>query len=413
MNHARLVTAAMISLATAAAICPRHLTAQDGPTALPTPTGNMSVATTVVHMVDSTRSARGDASGSGKRELVVQLWYPRTPTKDITVAPYIPDPRVLDALARGNPDSATFRSWQRLETASLLNVDVMALPWKVPFLVFSHGLGVSRSSYTALAQEIASHGNVVAVIDHPYGGVTVLENGEAAVADADPTPEWTARTAAIWAADASFVVSTMRGYLEAKNPPPILRHAAYLTDWNKVGMIGHSLGGVAAFEACRVDKRFKACVNMDGGTLGMFESTGIPRPTMLLRSQPQYSDEDLAAKGRTRAAWDEMGENIKAEVAKVLGKNTNVPAFSVQIAGTNHSHFSDYPFVYPQSISRFGGRNMDPNRVFQLTSEYVRGFLNCYLQGRPADILTRATPRGGVTVTQLTPAARKICTPVR
>src|SRR5262245_30861742 len=98
MNHARLVTAAIISLATAAAICPRQLSAQDGPSALPTPTGNMSVATTVVHMVDSTRSARGDASGSGKRELVVQLWYPRTPTKDITVAPYIPDPRVLDAL---------------------------------------------------------------------------------------------------------------------------------------------------------------------------------------------------------------------------------------------------------------------------------------------------------------------------
>jgi hypothetical protein len=241
----------------------------------------------------------------------------------------------------------------------------------------------------------------------------VLQSGEAAVADAEPTPEWSARTAAIWAADASFVVTTVRGYLEARNAPPILRHAAILTDWNKVGMLGHSLGGVAAFEACRVDKRFKACVNMDGGNIAMFESTGIPRPTMLLRSQPQYTDEELAAKGRTRAAWDELGENTKAEVAKVLGKVANVPSFSVQLAGTSPSHFSDYPFVYPQSIARFGGRSVDANRTFTLTSEYVLGFFGCYLQGRPADILTRATPRGGATVTQLTPASRKICTPVR
>jgi hypothetical protein len=414
MNHTRLAAAAILSLATAAGfVCASDVAAQSGATTLPTPTGNMSVATTIVRMVDSTRSARGEPGGAGKRELVVQLWYPRSPTKESTIAPYIPDPRVLDVLARNNPDSTTVRGWKGLETSALLDIDVMALPWKIPFIVFSHGLGVSRSSYTALTQEIASHGNVVALIDHPYGGVTVLANGEAVAADGEPNAEAAARTAAVWAADASFVVTTMRGYLESRNAPPIMRHAAILTDWNKVGMVGHSLGGVAAFEACRVDKRFKACVNMDGGNIAMFETTGIPRPTLLLRSQPQYTDEELTAKGRTRAAWDELGENIKAEVAKVLGKNTNVPAFSVQFAGTNHSHFSDYPFVYPQSISRFGGRNMDASRVFQLTSEYVRGFFDCYLQGRPADILTKATPRGGVTVTALTPASRKICTPVR
>jgi dienelactone hydrolase len=382
MDHTRLAAAVMISVATAASfVCASGVAAQTAVTSLPRPTGNMSVATTIVRMVDSTRSTRGESSGQGKRELLVQLWYPRSPTRVIKTAPYIPDERVLEAIARNNPDSSTVRAWKNLETSALIDVDAMALPWKVPFLVFSHGLGTARSSYTALAQEIASYGNVVALIDHPYGGVTVLQNGEVVTADMDTTAGWVARSAAIWAADAAFVATTMRNYLEARNSPPILRHAAYLTDWNKVGMLGHSLGGVAAFEACRVDKRFKACVNMDGANIAMFESTGIPRPTMLLRSQPQYSDEELAAKGRTRAAWDELGENIKAEVAKVLGKNTNVPAFSVQFAGTNHSHFSDYPFVYPQSIARFGGRNMDSNRVFTLTSEYVRSFFDCYMQG--------------------------------
>src|SRR5512145_2170356 len=106
MDHARLAAAVMLSAATAAGFtCARDVAAQSGATTLPTPTGNMSVATTVVRLVDSTRSARGEPGGPGKRELLVQLWYPRSPTKERTVEPYIPDPRILDVLARNNPDS--------------------------------------------------------------------------------------------------------------------------------------------------------------------------------------------------------------------------------------------------------------------------------------------------------------------
>lgn len=45
------------------------------------------------------------------------------------------------------------------------------------FVVFSHGFGVSRVNYAALAQELASRGYVVLTIDHPYGGFTVSPEG--------------------------------------------------------------------------------------------------------------------------------------------------------------------------------------------------------------------------------------------
>jgi dienelactone hydrolase len=35
-------------------------------------------------------------------------------------------------------------------------------------------------------------------------------------------------------------------------------------DSTHIGVIGHSNGGIAAAQACQLDKRLKACINLDG-----------------------------------------------------------------------------------------------------------------------------------------------------
>ncbi len=44
---------------------------------------------------------------------------------------------------------------------------------EIPVVLFSPGLGNSRFLYSAMAQSIASYGNIVIAIDHPYGANVV------------------------------------------------------------------------------------------------------------------------------------------------------------------------------------------------------------------------------------------------
>jgi dienelactone hydrolase len=370
-----LMTSAAIGLAQ-----PRVCAAQgNAPQPLPRPSGNMSVATAVVQFVDSTRSARGDSSGAGKRALTVQLWYPRSPTKQLTTGQYIPDPRMLEALARNNPDSATIHAWKTVEIAALIDVEPMALPWKLPLIIVSHAPGVTRSSYTALSQDVASYGNIVATID---GGV-ITE-------DVDTTAAGRARAAVVWAADAAFVATALRGLNNSKTAPTLLKHAAYLTDWDKVGMVGHGLGGLAALEACRRDKRFKACVSLGGEPSE--DAAAVGRPVLLMRTEGQSP----------------------GSAEKTLAARTDVPAVILQIAGMTPASFSDYAFVYPQAVARASAKSIAANRGFLLTSAFVRAFFDCYLQGRPTELLREGRSQfSEVTISVLTPATKKPCVPVR
>ena len=82
------------------------------------------------------------------------------------------------------------RSWSAIDTHARLEADFEAGgPW--PVLLFSHGMGLSRVNYTALAVELASQGYAVATLDHPRGGITVL--GDGAVLSTEDDPEFEAR----------------------------------------------------------------------------------------------------------------------------------------------------------------------------------------------------------------------------
>jgi len=46
------------------------------------------------------------------------------------------------------------------------NADVQQEGGKLPVIVFSHGLGTSRFFYSSVCMELASHGFVVAAVEH-------------------------------------------------------------------------------------------------------------------------------------------------------------------------------------------------------------------------------------------------------
>jgi pimeloyl-ACP methyl ester carboxylesterase len=373
---------------------PEQNVKQPSSQALPEPTGAFRVGTLIFQLTDTSRPDPLAKKAGQFRELMVQVWYPTDARAQGETAPYIPNSALVQALKDSQHDSqdpAVFESWKAVRTAGVLNEPLSKKRTRFPLLFFSHGLGEPRSLYTAFSQDLASHGFVVACIDHPYGGITISADGRVVSTDGDPdagNADATPRQVEAWAKDAAFVLDRMSA--RGKSEPAALGQFAGRIDLNRIGMLGHSLGGAAALEACRTDPRFKACADLDGAPFGKVTEEGLKRPTLIMRSGPIYSDADLAKRGRTRAQWEEMGRKGLAMWSSLFQKSKDVPVYSIKINGAGHMSYSDAPFIMPDTINRFGGRIIDASRGYEITTHYIRDFFGQYLMGRRSELLDRA-----------------------
>jgi pimeloyl-ACP methyl ester carboxylesterase len=378
------------------------------PQALPEPTGAYRVGTAIFHLTDMSRPDSLSKNRGQFRELMFQVWYPTDLRPRGKTASYIPNPALLQALKdeqHDGQDPAVFDSWKDVHTGATLDAPLSRKRAAFPLLFFSHGLGESRSIYTAVSQDLASYGYIVVCVDHPYAGITILPDGRVLSTGGDPdagNPEATPRRVEAWAKDVSFVLDRMSS--SAKTDAVAAGRFAKRIDLGRIGMLGHSLGGGAALEACRTDSRFKACADLDGAPFGNVTAEGVKRPTLIMRSGPIYSDEDLARRGRTREQWEEMGRQGQAMWSSLFQRSKTVPVYSVKINGAGHMSYSDAPFVMPDTINRFGGRIIDPRRGFEIMTHYIRDFFDKYFNGKRSDLLdSTKSPYTEVSIERFNP----------
>lgn len=163
-----------------------------------------------------------------------------------------------------------------------------------PLIVFSHGaFGYYQSNFSTYAQ-LASNGYIVAALDHPHHAaftrntdgeiVTVDEsfindamkigNGDSATAEEiySISKEWIE----LRTADESFVIDSVK---EAKksgelsdawkaDDETVILSVLEMTDTDKIGAMGHSLGGAAGVELGRERNDIDAVIDLDGTALG-------------------------------------------------------------------------------------------------------------------------------------------------
>jgi dienelactone hydrolase len=339
--------------------------------ALPPPTGQRPVGTSVRHLVDE---ARADERFPAGRPITLQLWYPAAEADGGERAPYL----VEDGLARSLAEQGYYEveaeriaAWAAATTHS--RRDAAPAPGAHPLLTFSVGLGVVRANYTSLAEELASHGFALALVESPLAGRMVLPDGTVVQDESGALETAEGHRTAIdaWARDVAFVLDR----LGSED-----RGVALEVDWTRVGALGHSSGGLVAVQCATDDGRVRAAVDLDGGLvtpasepLARFVVDGPARPTLILRSHPIYRDEDLARRGLTRAQWEARGA-AGAAALEELARRTRVPLTLARIAGTGHFSFSDAPFVMPSAITRFGGEIIDPQRGLRVTTAAIRAF---------------------------------------
>src|SRR5215471_17667809 len=113
----------------------------------------------------------------------------------------------------------------------------------LPMILFSHHSGGHRRASTFLTTYLASHGYLVAALDHSEVVAPELAR------QPNETPEQKARRGEGWIAsrvpDALFLLEFM-----LSQPVPEVR-----VDAGRIGIVGHSFGGWTALEAPRVEPR--------------------------------------------------------------------------------------------------------------------------------------------------------------
>ena len=357
---------------------------------LPTPTGPHAVGTVTRYWVDAARE---------NRELMVQFWYPAPDDASAPSACYMQHAEVL-----GNTFGVPglfFRYLNHLPTQSLCQVALAPDQPTYPILLFSHGLGGVRTQNTFQCQELASHGYIVAAVDHThYAAGVVFPDGRVSPFSLEylgMTPEMMARVnrdpvifaeyyraieqaLPIVAGDQRFVLDQL-AQLHSHDPEHLFTGRL---DLDHIGAFGHSQGGATALHVCSVDPRCKAALNLDGPALGSIQQNGSPRPIFFLGStnkatfpdpQIQALFQDIANGTLDRAFAASTGDRYRMELTQ-----------------SGHFNFSDAPLIFPRTFGRvptiLGSIGV---RGLSLINAYTLAFFEQYLKDRPSPLLQNAS----------------------
>jgi dienelactone hydrolase len=353
-------------------------------TPLPSPSGSFAVGVGTLHFTDSTRAT---SRSIRTRPLTVQLWYPAQRGSGTGLASYVTEPGLLDAMVRDtylDLDSATMRQWSHMRLAARANARPAAPPdvrgW--PVLVLSHGMGVARMHYSALAQELASHGYVVLAIDHPIGGFTLAPDGRLLRPGVDSL-HYAERPiiSAVrdWAIDDAFVLRHTSALLRA----PSASRVTLDIDTTRAGVLGHSLGGAAALQACRAPSSFVACADMDGAPFGDVETQGVGKPMLVLLSEPDHRHQPLprdSAEAAGRRRFAAMGRERDSTWSAICALQRGAPCYVVKLRGTGHFSFSDAPFQFPAELRNVGA-TLSPAEMHRAISSRLLAFFDRFVRG--------------------------------
>jgi predicted dienelactone hydrolase len=396
---------------------PLAQTSTEAPFQLPAPTGGSPIGTTSWTLTDAARRELFDDTRPA-REIEVVAWYPAT-AGGAEPAAYLrwglfEVQGFADLLSAGR---GAYDHLAGVRTHASRDAAPAAGQAKFPVILFAPGYGGFASAHTALFEDLASHGYVVLNVVHPYevAAARVSAGGLVSFLDGSGTPrpgyrevvaEWakedetmaavtrtvdeseqrrivhayfaaTPKTAAAvkrWVDDTRLALDR----LSTLSPNSAAGRVASRLDLTRIGVAGHSMGGVVAGQFCVEDPRCRAGLNLDGiPQFGEMIDKPLSRPFLMVYS---------ARPGR-------VGAN------DVIYKGAK-PYYRVDVARTGHLDFTDMPFWGGPLRERNAFGALAPDRIAGITRTIVLQYFDQTLLGRPSAVLTGKTPLPEVAVSQ-------------
>jgi dienelactone hydrolase len=333
---------------------------------LPVPTGPASVGTRSLMLVDHSRVDPFDPRHRHRR-LMIQVWYPALP-RGLRAAYLAPGVARIFAVEHRLP-AATF---MQVRTNAYKDARPLEHPGGYPTVVFSPGYRVPHALYTTLLEDLASQGFVVIALDHTYETDAVqFPDGELVRRSLPADPGRQGRPASYRlllriigqrVADVQFLKRSL---------PALDQRVGQIIDRSRVGVFGHSLGGLTAAAALEANRTLSAGLDLDGSIFGPGARRSLARPFMIMT---EHGD------GTMLRFWPRL------RGARLF----------VQIAGTRHLNFSDWNVLVPwlrtthASIPVVG--TIKSARALKIERAYLDAFFGRHLSNAPAPLLDSPSP---------------------
>lgn len=259
-----------------------------------------------------------------------------------------------------------------------------------PLVIFSHGALGIKTSNLSLYRELASHGYVVAAPDHPYlsfwskdadGQVAFLSmdyfrelQQEDAKRDKQQSYAYYQKWMSVRMGDMNLVLDTILEEALAGAPGVYT-----LVDIEKIGVMGHSLGGSAALGIGRVRSDISAVIALESPF--MFDIRGVENGEFVLTREPYpvpvlnvYSD----------SAWSHLSEWPQYAVNDALLSDDHPATFNVHISGLGHLGLTDLALSSPLLVRLADGAKPTRDSVegLRIINEVCLEFFDTYLKNQ-------------------------------
>jgi hypothetical protein len=384
---------------------------------LPTPTGPLAVGRIAYHWTDPTRTEPFSTANGAKREVIVHVWYSANAQSNAPTWPYLPDFSLLEKCASEAEMKrllgTAYESVKSgaLRTHAMQNAKISSASKQYPLLLFSPGFGEYSLTYSAMLEELASHGYVVAAIDHPYDATCVVfpdgrsvafaqEKWDAAKKQLESLMAYYGERIEVWAADTRFVLDQLIRY---NNTRSLNAPFAGRLDLQRTGVFGHSVGGMTAFRVGELDRRFRAVMNQDSDYQGKpfmpnSSTKNMRQPFLFFVSNHSFfkhvappSEEVLKAEKMTREEYMKVFEgydkNQEESLASMPGGSYRV---AIETPRFTHRSFIDAALFKPDNDAAAMTQHL---KNLQLIRAYTRAFFDKHLKGMRRTLLDEATVR--------------------
>ncbi len=282
-----------------------------------------------------------------------------------------------------------------------------------PLVIFSHGaFGYYQSNYSTYA-ELASNGYIVVALDHPHHAFfTKDSDGKTVIVDMDfitnavdfsnadkMSAEQAFSLSQQWMKlrtdDMNFVLDTIKGAKESSKFSDVFcsRNEAEVLDvisainTDKIGLMGHSMGGATAVALGREREDIDAVIDLDGSMLneiknvqdGEFEYESKPYKVPLLdfRKECDYNELEQLRNDGTYKENYAYGFAVVNDYVVENSENGK----SVVFENAGHMDFTDLPMFSPFLGSMLGSETDDCEEFMYTVNGIVLNWFNYYLKG--------------------------------
>jgi hypothetical protein len=290
------------------------------------PSGPYAVGKVIRILTDPTRTDRyGIPTNSS---FMCTIWYPADPPAAGTLpAPYTDAAVMIDSI-NGNGFGWPVQ-WVTVMTNCIAdayaNVPMASGTNRFPVIVYSHGVGTDRTINSQITIDLASHGYIVASVDHVDCHCTVFPDARGVV-----YPLSVNHDATLLQSRTNDLVCLLGSLAQFDSGDAVLSGRL---DLSKMGAMGWSLGGATAGELARVDSRISCAALLDPGMDATNEtslfSVGLQKPFLTMSDtlpNPPFLP--------TTSEFTGWSSNLFYVAV------TNAVWF--QVANANHPDFSDW-----------------------------------------------------------------------